>query len=309
LAAAVLLAACGATATPDSSGSGASRTALVPLVSPMPTAEGNKTVTAAERTAWAQVRAKLPGAPVAAPVWIPGVLDRNHPTIVSVAEYPADPGYVISYKGEGRAIEFGMGDIGPPEGESGIGTRVRRAPAVLRFPASLFAEPTKAATRVVRWSEAGRSLWISSSTFTGGDLLHVAWELDLVGAPPAAHPYQRVRDGACASAIDPGATIDRLMSLIGSGDKDAVLDCFALDLIDVSPAFGNWSTLPKAIERAQQTVGEVGGRFQVNGIWTFASEPAGWTQGIRASQFFQVGPDGGRWRVFEVATAGYGSPP
>lgn len=283
----------------------------MPTPSPLPTANGTKTVTAAERTAWAQVRARLPaGSPIAAPTWLPAVLDRDHVVIGDVTGYPAPPSYVVIYRGVDRAIEFGMGDSGPQAGESGIGTRVRRSPAELRFPPSLYSDPTSPATRVVRWQEAGRTLWISSSTFTGGDLLHVAWELDLAGAPPAAHPYQRVKDGACASPTDPGATIDRLMSLIGSGDRDAVLDCFALDLIDADAGFGGWSTLPKANDRVQGSVGEVGGRFQIRGTWTFASDPGGaWTQGSRALQFFQVGPDGGRWRVFEVATAAYGSPP
>lgn len=321
--AAVLLAACGSTATPGApaptavGSSTPSPTAVAvssgtvpPLPSPLPTASGTTTITAPERDAWAQVRARLPqGSPVAAPTWLPAVLDRDRVAISDLSARPADPRYVVTYSGAGRAIEFGMGGSGPPEGQSGLGTRVRRSAAVLSFPPSLFSDPSAPATRVVRWQEAGRILWVSSSTFTGGDLLHVAWELDLASAPPPARPYERVREGACASTSKPADTIDRLMSLIGSGDRDAVLDCFALDLIDVYPGFGGWSTLPKAIDRAQRAGGEVGGRFQINGTWTFVSEPVLWTQGSRASQFFQLGMDGGRWRVFEVGTAAYGSPP
>jgi len=166
----------------------------------------------------------------------------------------------------------------------------------------LSSDPSASAVRVVHWQEAGRDMWISSSSFTGGDLLRVAWELDLATAPAAL--YRRPRDGPCASTTAPEETIARLMAYIGSGDEDAVLDCFALDV-----GFANWATLPATTDRVQRRGGEVGGRVYVQGTWTFTKEPVLWTQGSKASQFFQLGLEGGRWRVFETGTAAYGSPP
>ena len=238
------------------------------------------------------------------PTWLPVALDRDHVVIGDLRRDAADPRYVVTYNGAGRTIEFGMGSAGPGQasGQSGLGTRVRRSSAVLSFPSTLFFDPSGPAMRIIRWQEGGRDLWISSSTFSGGDLLRVAWELDLVSAPAAL--YRRVRDGVCASTTRPEDTIDRLMALIGSGDQDAVLDCFALDV-----GFANWAVLPTTTDRVKRAVGEVGGRRYVQGTWTFTTEPVFWTQGSKASQFFQLGLEDGRWRVFEVGTAGYGSPP
>lgn len=271
----------------------------------MPTASGTTATSVTEREAWSQIRSRLPvGSSVAAPTWLPDVLDRGGLTVATLHVDPADPRYIVTYSGSGRSIEFGMGGGGPAQtsGQSGLGTRVRRSPAVLSFPSDLFFDPSGPALRIIRWQEAGRDLWIRSSTVTGGDLLRVAWELDLVSAPAAVH--RRVRDGACASTTKPEDTIDRLMALIGSGDRDALLDCFALDV-----GFANWATLPTTTDRTRRTGGEVGGRVSVQGSWTFTSEPVLWTQGSKASQFFQLGLEGGRWRVFEVGTAAYGSPP
>jgi len=257
----------------------------------------------AERDAWAQIRVRLPlGSPVAAPTWLPAVLDRAAVVAATPSVDPADPRYVVTYKGGGRSIEFGMGGDGPPAGGSGIGTKVRRSSAALTFPSSLFTDPAAPLLRVVKWTESGRVLWISSSTFTGGDLLHVAWALDETTAP-APH-YVRIRDGVCASTTDPQETVDHLMALIGSGDPDAVLDCFALDV-----GFANWATLPTTTDRMSRTLGDIGGRVYVSASWRFTSEPVGWTQGSYGSQFLQVGLEGGRWRVFEGGTAAYGSPP
>jgi hypothetical protein len=276
---------------------------IPPAPSPLPTVTGTTTTTASEGDAWAQIRARLPrGTPVAAPTWLPAALDRERVVIGDVGADPKDPRYVVTYSGGGRAVELGMGAGGPPDGGSGLGTRVRRSAATLTFPTSLYADPLTPATRVVKWQEAGRVLWISSSTFSGGDLLRIAWELDL-GSAPAAR-YRRVKDGVCASTSTPEDTIDKLMSLVGSGDADAVLDCFALDV-----GFANWATEPTTTDRTRRALGEVGGRVYVQAAWTFTSAPAFWTQGSKASQFFQLGLEGGRWRVFEVGSAAYGSPP
>jgi len=236
------------------------------------------------------------------PTWLPSVLDRDRVAVTSLSGDATDPRFVVTYAGGGRSIEFGMAGDGPPGGGSGIGTRVRRSPAVLSFPSSLFTDPAQPLPRVVKWTESGRTLWITSATFTGADLLHVAWSLDETSAP--APGYVRVKDGTCASTSDPQETVDRLMALIGSGDPDAVLDCFALDV-----GFANWAMLPTTTDRMSRTLGEIGGRVYVSASWRFTSEPVGWTQGSYGSQFLQVGLEGGRWRVFEGGTAAYGSPP
>lgn len=271
---------------------------LPPPPSPMATSSGTTTIVAGEREAWAQIRALLPqGAPVAAPTWLPSMLDREH----AVALRRTD-GYLVTYSGAGRSIEFGMGGTAPPDGQSGLGTRVRRSPAVLSFASILFTDPSAPETRVIKWKEAGRDLWISSSSLPGGDVLRVAWELDEATAPRPT--YVRVKDGACASTTRPDATVARLMELIGSRDADAVLDCFALDV-----GFANWATLPTTTDRMVRSAGEVGGRVETQATWRFTSEPAFWTQGSIGNQFFQLGMEGGRWRVFAAGTAAFGSPP
>jgi len=236
------------------------------------------------------------------PTWLPSGLDRDRVALTSFSEDVAEPRYVVTYSGGGRSIEFGMGSGGPPAGGSSLGTRIRRSPAVLAFPSALFSDPSASLMRVVSWSEFGRALWISSSSFTGGDLLHIAWELDDATAPPAR--YVRIRDGACASTTDPQDTVDHLMALIGAGDPDAVLDCFALDV-----GFANWATLPTTTARMSRTLGDIGGRVYVYATWTFTSDPVNWAQGSGGSQFLQLGLEGGRWRVFEGGTGAYASPP
>ena len=306
-----MLAACGPTALTPSPSPSATRTAIAvvsspttpPAGTPLPTASGTTVVSVTEREVWDQVRSRLPaGSPVAAPTWLPAVLDRAALTLTTINADPSDPRYVVRYAGGGRSIELGMGGGGPPAGGSSVGTRVRRSPAALSFPSSLFADPTAPLARVVKWQESGKDLWIASSTFTGGDLLHVAWALDDTTAP--APKYARVKDGACASTSDPQATVDHLMALIGSQDVDAVLDCFALDV-----GFANWATLPTTTDRMSRLLEGVGGRVYVYATWRFTSEPVGWTQGSSGSQFLMVGLEAGRWRVFEGGTGAYASPP
>lgn len=276
---------------------------LPPTPVPLATSSGTTTVTAAERDVWARISAALPpGSPVAMPTWLPATLDRGSVVIGRLSGAPSDPRYVVSYTGGGRSIELGMGGGGPPDGGSGLGTRVRRSPAVLSFPSILFTDPSAPETRVLKWTEAGHVLWVRTATFPGGDLLRVGWELDETTAPPPV--YVRMKDGVCASATKPEDTVDRLLALIGSRDPDAILDCFALDV-----GYANWASLPTTTDRVVRSLGAVGGRRYVQGSWSFTSEPAFWTQGAKGNQFFQLGIEGGRWRVFEGGTAAYGSPP
>ncbi|HEV2250430.1 MAG TPA: hypothetical protein VGT60_07980 [Candidatus Limnocylindria bacterium] len=307
----LVIAACGPLATvPSATPSGGPPTAIArssgtsaPTRPPLATSSGTIAIAAPERDAWARIRAALPpGSPVAMPTWLPATLDRGGVLIDRLSAQPGDPRYVVTYRGAGRSIEFGMGGDGPPDGGSGLGTRVRRSPAVLSFPSALFTDPSAPGDRVLKWKEAGHLLWVRTASYPGGDLLRVGWELDEVTAPRAS--YVRVKDGACASATKPEDTVDRLLALIGSGDQDAVLDCFALDV-----GLANWATLPTTTDRAVRSIGDVGGRRYVQGSWRFTSEPAFWTQGSTGNQFFQLGIEGGRWRVFEGGTAAYGAPP
>ena len=283
-----------------------------PTRSALPTATGTVTVTAAERDAWAQIRARLPlGSPVAMPTWLPASLDRDHVAIGDLRGDAADPRYIVTYNGAGRTIELGMGGAGPGQtsGQSALGTRVRRSSAVLSFPSSLFSDPSGPALRVIQWQEAGRVLWISSSTFPGGDLLRVAWELDLATAPPLVYPYVRALDSTCASVSRPKDTITHLLPLIGAHTKTAILDCFALDQIDLyGDGLLSWSDLPETSDQLASAFSEVGGRFEVEGTWTFNSDPGGaWNQ--RQTMFFLMGLEDGRWRIFGTGTAPFGRPP
>ncbi|HEY8806142.1 MAG TPA: hypothetical protein VIN70_00970 [Candidatus Limnocylindria bacterium] len=251
------------------------------------------------------------------PTWLPSSLDRDHLVTGETRTDAADPHYLVTYRGSGRSIDFGMGGAGPGQtsGQSGVGTRVRRSSAVLSFPPSLFSDPAGPALRIIRWQEGGHDLWVSSSTFSGGDLLRVAWELDLGSAPPPVHAYQRPSIGnftesGCASLAGPRDTVDHLLPLIGAHTRTAILDCFAADQID---AFGEdailqWSELPATSDQLATAFSEVGGRVEVEGTWTFASDPGGaWNQ--RQTMFFLMGREDGRWRVFGAGTAPFGRPP
>ena len=127
---------------------------------------------------WAEVRAGLPpGTPVAMPTWLPATLDRDHVELRDLRADPADPRYIVAYLAGAREIVLALGQV-PQIAGSGYGMRVRGVPATLTFPISLWSDAATPAMRRVRWIERGRVLSISSDTFTGDDLLHVAWSLD-----------------------------------------------------------------------------------------------------------------------------------
>jgi hypothetical protein len=262
-----------------------------------------------EANAWATVRSALPAVPIILPTWLPASVDRTRVEVRGIGYGPqgpaADPRYTVAYVApSGAAIIIGLGqesDIGA----SKIGTRVRNSPAVLSFGTMESSGPWKR----IRWQENRYVLRIESDRFSGDDLLHVAWSLDGTGAPALKNPYTRVKPGACAAqAAAPEETVRRLLAFVGSGDRDAVMDCFSLELLGDTPGYGGWADLPRTSDVNLRMSYELGGRVVVGAGWTFASNPGG-AWGPQAFQFFTLGLEDGSWRVYEAATAVYSPPP
>lgn len=280
-----------------------------PLASPVaaatPTAQPR---VMSEAEAWAEVRSSLPAVPMILPTWLPPSVDR---TRVEIRQLNAgsDQRYAIAYVAlDGATILFALGPASDISG-SGVGTRVRNSPAVLSFPTSLWSEPNKPAPRRVRWVEDRYVLRVDTERFTGEDLLHVAWSLDRGGAPAPKNPYTRVKPGVCAApGAAPEDTVRRLISYVGSGDRDAVMDCFSLELLGEYPGYGGWADLPRASDMTLVDRGETGGRVVVSAGWKFAADPGG-AWGQQAHQFFLLGLEDGSWRAYETATAWYASLP
>jgi len=282
-----------------------------PTRSPSPTALPSTSPTASERQTWLRVRTVLPpGTPVAAPVWLPPTVDRSRVELREIITDPADPRYAVAYIAPGGAtILFGLGPASADlSGRTGVGIRVRGAPAVLSFPLSAWNDRTAPALRRVRWEEGGRIMRIESDRFSSDDLLHVAWSLDETGRPAPTYSYTRAKPGACAG-VSPEETVRNMVALSGARDRDAVFDCWALEMIGVSgPGIANWADLPRTSALRVDSVDELGGRREVTASWRFASDPGGpW--GPMPTRIFLVGLDEGRWRVHEVWTAAIGALP
>ncbi len=192
-----------------------------------------------------------------------------------------------------------------------MGTRVRGVGVALTFSGVLWTDRTATAPRVVRWEEGRYVMRIESDRFTGDDLLHVAWYLDQSGKPPPAYPYTRNKVGACTKA---GATLEEtvrlLLSSSGRGDRDAVLDCYAMDAIAASgpSSVGNWAGLPTTGNVKIVSAEEIAGRVELMTSWTFASDPGG-AWGPAPTRFFTLGPEDGRWRIYDIGSMGLGHNP
>lgn len=264
-----------------------------------------------EAEVWAEARASLPpGTPVAVPTWLPATLDREHVQLRDLRADPADPRYVVAYLDGKKEIVFALGQM-PEIAGSGYGMRVRGVPATLTFPTSLWDDRTTPAMRRVRWSERGRVLSISSDTFSGDDLLHVAWSLDTAGQPAPANAYTRLDAGACAKAGGaPEDTVRALLTLTGGHQRDAVLDCFANEYIgEASAGVGTmWGDLPAATLNDIRQVSITGGRPVIQATWAFASDPGG-AWGTRPTRFFDLGLEAGRWRIHAINSAPVMPPP
>ena len=264
-----------------------------------------------EPQVWAEVPASLPpGTPVAMPTWLPTPIDRSRVELRDLRADPADPRYVVAYLAGKREIVLALGQVSEIIG-SGYGMRVRGVPATLTFPTSLWNDSTTPAMRRVRWSEDTRVLSISSETFTGDDLLHIAWSLDPTGQPAPANAYARLNEGACAKAGGaPEETVRALLALTGRHQRDAVLDCFANEYIgEASAGVGTmWGDLPTATLNDTKQVSVTGGRPIIQASWTFASD-AGGAWGTRPTRFFDLGLESGRWRIHALNSAAIGPPP
>jgi hypothetical protein len=265
----------------------------------------------AEAEAWAEVRSALPGVPIILPTWLPPSVDRTRVELRELVRDPADPRYAIAYVAPtGATVVLALGHASGIDG-SGIGTRVRNSPAVLSFSQSLWSEPHKPAPRRVLWVEDRYVLRVDSDRFTGDDLLHIAWSLDRTGQPALKYPYTRTKPGVCAShGAPPDATIRQLLTFVGNGDREAVLDCFSLEFVGQSPypSIGGWADLPRASDFRLSPPSALAGRFVVSAGWLFARHPGGaWNQD--AHHFFVLGLEDGSWRVYEIGTAMYGPPP
>jgi hypothetical protein len=262
-----------------------------------------------EAEGWASVRAALPAVPIIVPTWLPLSVDRTRVEVRGIGFGPsgpaADPRYTVAYVApSGAAIIIGLG----PEtdvGSSKIGTRVRNSPAVLSFGTMESSGPWKR----IRWRENGYDLRIDTDRFSGDDLLHVAWSLDRTGAPAPKSPYTRVKPGVCAArGAAPEDTVRRLLAFVGGGDRDAVMDCFSLELLGDLPGYQGWADLPRTSDVKLQPSSELGGRIVVGAGWSFASDPGG-AWGRQGFQIFVLGVEDGSWRVYETATAMYAPPP
>ncbi len=232
-----------------------------------------------EAAVWAEVRTSLPpGAPVAVPTWLPATVDRDHVELRDLRVDPVDFRYVVAYLAGKREIVLALGQM-PEIAGSGYGMRVRGVPATLTFPTSLWSDAATPATRRVRWSERGHVLSISSDTFTGDDLLHVAWSLDPAGQPPPANAYIRLNEGTCAKVSGPPDEIGTM-----------------------------WGDLPGATLNDTKQVSVTGGRPVVQASWTFASD-AGGAWGTRPTRFFDLGLESGRWRIHAINSAPISPPP
>lgn len=261
-----------------------------------------------EAQAWSIVRGVLPPVlPVALPTWLPPTVDRTAVELRDLHYDSRDQRYAVVYRdGTNGTIVIGLGPVdGPVTGDSAIGTRVRGVPATISYPSSLAADPTKPARRRIRWQEGPSVLYIESLTTSATDLLHIAWFLDPKGEPPPKLGFQRTKEGACAKrAGSAEVTVRTLLSLFGTHDRSAAIDCFAGALLgETGPlGYGLWADLPAASDVRIVSVRPFAGRSVVHAMWTFASEPGGaWNR--QATHFFTVGAENDRQRVYDTGTA------
>ena len=212
-----------------------------PLASPVAT--GTPTArprVLSEAQAWAEVRSSLPGVPIILPTWLPISVDRSSVELRRLVIDPSSPEYVVAYRApDGAELSLGLGPAPDVRsGDSAIGTRVRNSGAALIYVGGWPATSGAVVARKVRWVEGNYVLRIESERFSGDDLLHVAWSLDRTGAPALKNHYTRVKPGVCAAqGAAPEETVRRLISFVGSGNRDAVMDCFALELLGEYPGW------------------------------------------------------------------------
>lgn len=252
---------------------------------------------------WSKVRASLSDASVVlVPTWLPATVDRA--VVNAVTSRGASDTYAVTYgSSSSPTVTLSMGPVKPDEaGSSGMGLKVRGHNAVLSHPSDAHARA--GLPKQVTWVEEGRHYAIRSESLSGDDVMRIAWALES-GRPPARpFPYARERVGACSvPGIGPEALLQRLLSLVGSGDEAAIADCFALEALESAPgAWRSWAALPRTRDVAVRQVYWFGGRQIAAVSWTFERDPGG-AWGPSVHRFFTVGLDGDRLRVYEMASA------
>lgn len=283
--------------------------ASLPLI---PRASGTPAAPAVlpETEAWSRVRALFETGPVAVPVWLPPEVARSTVELRGLSVSPTRE-YEIAYRDAAGAdiVIFRLGPIDQLSG-SAIGfCCVRGARASLRFASYLFEDPARPGTRRIQWEEQTRILSFRTERIKGEDMLRIAWALDRTTAPPNPYPDARAKIGACASGADPAETVRRLLSLAGSSDRAAVLDCYALDRIMVAgTGIADWAELPSARDVTVRGTTDIAGRAEIPVSWTFSRDPGG-AWGTRPSQFMLLGLEDGRWRIYDAGTGPFGRPP
>lgn len=266
-------------------------------------------VTLAEAQAWTRIRSLFPTGPVAMPTWLPEEADRSRVTLRRLSVSPTREYEVVYPDRSGEPlVTFRLGPVAEIR-ESGSGLCcVRAARAIVQYASHLFGDPTKPGIRRVKWTEQTRTLSFWSERIRGEDMLRIAWALDRETVPPNPYDDARAKPGACARDSAVG-TIERLLSLTGSLDRAAVLDCYALDAITADGTdVASWAGLPRA-GRAEVVEGEeIAGRRWVSATWTFGSDPGG-AWGRSPTFFFLLGEEDGAWRVYDGGTGPGGSVP
>jgi len=270
---------------------------------PMATSPGTGAAVAAEGDMWSKVRASVSD-PVAVmtPTWLPAAVDRS--VLNAVTSRGAGDSYEVGYgSASSAAVTFTMGATKPePAGPSGVGLKVRGHPTVLSSDPGAYSR--SGLPKLLSWTEQGRHYGIRSETLSGDDLMRIAWSMETERPSFRPFPYARERVGTCSRpGMEADIVVRRLLSAVGSGDAATIADCFALEALESAPdAWRGWASLPRARDVVVRDAYWFGGRQIVAVSWTFERDPGGaWNPA--PFQFFMVGLDDDRLRVYDVWTA------
>lgn len=265
---------------------------------------------ATENEVWTRIRAVFPTGPVALPTWLPTEVDRSRVELRILRTTPTREYEVVYRDTTGTSlVNFRLGSVEPVQESAVSMCCVRGAQATLHLATRLFSDPALPGMRQMRWEEQGRTLSITSERIKGEDVLRIAWLLDRTTAPRNAYLSSHPPSGACASPVSAEGTVATLLLLTGSGNRDALIDCYSSDAIAVGGlGVASWAGLP-ATKAATITRGaEIAGRAWVAATWTFTSS-AGGPWGETNTRFFLLGREEGVWRIYEVGSAPFSTPP
>ena len=265
---------------------------------------------ASETEVWSRIRAAFPTGPVAMPIWLPSEVDRSRVELRILRTTPTRE-YEVVYRDAAGAslLNLRLGPVQPVQESAVSMCCVRGAQATLHLATRLFSDPALIGMRQMRWEEQRRTLTITSERIKGEDMLRIAWSLDRTTAPPNAYLSSHPQSGACASSTSAEGTVVRLLSLTGSGNRDALIDCYSSDAIAVGGLdVASWAGLPATKDVAVSRGADVAGRTWVAATWRFTSA-AGGPWGEVNTRFFLLGREEGVWRIYEVGSAPFSTPP